>query len=272
MNITINARLTEPEHLAQCKKFYFDEYNYYFNEQEKIKEKITFALNEKTNPYSFKDWFRLTNTQYASHPLHCKGSMENIPGGRFNIGSINFNRFPVFPALYLANGKETCIKEVYEGMSQFFSAKRGDSFFPVSGYINIVLDITKKGSLNKFLKVIKKITPSEEIKKRAKQLKLPSPESVQNITQFKKDLYNKSWRNRPNIFDIPASSQIFGQLVRNAGIEAILYQSTKHSKSGLCLAIFPENFKNSESYITLQESAKNIKSKRLDLKSYEQFY
>ena len=186
MNITINARLKEPEHLAQCKEFYFDEYNFYFNEREKIKEKITFALNAKTTHYSVKNWFRLTNTKYASHPLHCKGSIENVSGGRFNIGSINPNRFPVFPALYLANGKETCIKEVYEGMEPFFATKRGDSFFLISGYINIVLDITQKGSLNKFLKVIKRIIPSEEVKKRAKKLKLPPPESMQNVTQFKR--------------------------------------------------------------------------------------
>ena len=111
--------------------------------------------------YSFENWFRLTRTKYAIDPLNCRGSMEDSSGGRFNIGSIKKDRFPPFPALYVGNGKDTCIKEIYSGMEHFFNSKRGDSFFRISGYIHSLLDITAKGSLNKFIKLIKQITLSK---------------------------------------------------------------------------------------------------------------
>ena len=271
MNDTISFSLKESEILSRDKQFFFDEYNYYFNEREKVKEEIIFALNDKTISYSFKDWCRLTSTKYITNPLNCKGSMENATGGRFNIGKIKEGRFPVFPTLYLGNGKETCMKEIYDGMEQFFSSHKGDSFFRISGDINSVLDITKKGSLNKFVKVIKKISLSKSLQNRLKKLNLKR-ESLQNVTQLKKNLYNKNWKWKPNIFDIPAASQIFGQLTKDAGIEAILYKSTKKARSGLCLAVFPENFKNSESYLNLEDCPKSIKNKRMDSETYESFY
>ena len=271
MNTSNLPFLKEPERLSQCKRFFFDEYNYYFNEREKIKKEIIFALNKSAVPYSFEDWFRLVSTKYSANPLDARGSMENATGGRFNIGNIKKDLFPAFPALYTANGKDTCVKEVYGGMEMFFSDKRGNSFFRVNGCINTLLDITRKGSLNKFMKVIKKITLSRELKKRANQLEL-NRSSLQRMAQLKKDLYDKNWKLAPNIYDIPSVSQIFGQLAKSSGIEGILYQSTRHSKTGLCLAVFPENFKNSESYIDLKDCPKNIKYKRLDLESYQKFY
>ncbi|MBC6415356.1 MAG: hypothetical protein GDA46_03080 [Bdellovibrionales bacterium] len=66
------------------------------------------------------------------------------------------------------------------------------------------------------------------------------------------------WRKYPSIYNIPSISQIFGQLVRNAGIEAIVYKSTKKSKTDLCMTLFPENFKHSDSYIKLEDCPKGI--------------
>lgn len=271
MSNTIPFSLKEPEILSQHKEFYFDEYNYYFNEREKVKREITVALNGKTISRSFKNWFRLISTKYITNPLSCKGSIENATGGRFNVGKIKAGRFPVFPALYLGNDKETCIKEVYAGMEQFYSSSTGDSFFSVNGYINSVLDVTQKGSLDKFVQVIKTIILSKALQKRAKQLSLKI-ESIKNVTQLKKHIYDKNWKKAPNIFDIPAIPQIFGQLVKDAGIEATLYKSTKKSRTGLCLAVFPENFKNSESYLNLEDCPKSIKNKRMDSETYESFY
>ena len=271
MNTSNSPFLKEPDRLSQCKRFLFDEYNYYFSEREKVKKEIIVALNDSTIPFPFENWFRLINTKYSANPLNARGSMENVPGGRFNVGNINKNLFPVFPALYIANGKDTCVKEVYDGMEMFFSKKRGDSFFRISGCINTLLDITRKGSLNKFVKVIKRITLSKELKKRVRQLKLDRS-SLQSVVQLKKALYNRNWKWESSIYDIPSASQIFGQLVNNAGIEGILYKSTKHSKTGLCLAVFPENFKNSESYIALNDCSRSITCKRLDSESYQQFY
>jgi hypothetical protein len=49
------------------------------------------------------------------------------------------------------------------------------------------------------------------------------------------------------MFGIPASSQIFGRLVRDAGFEAILYPSQR--AAGMNLAVFVENFRDSSSRI-----------------------
>lgn len=271
MNPNLSFLLKESENLIKVKSYFLDEYNYYFHEQQKVKEEIIFALNEKVSFYSFKDWFRLTNTKYATNPLNCKGSMRSPTGGRFNIGDIKEGHFPVFPALYIGDNKKTCLKEIYNGMESFFNSKRADSFFRICGSIHSVLDITKKGSLDKFIKVIKKIEPSKELQKKAENLKLKS-KSVKTVTELKRNLYDSNWRKGPSIYDIPSPSQIFGWLVRNAGIEAVLYKSTKTSRSGLCLAIFPENFKNSDSYIKLEDCPKGIKNQKLDSTSYENFY
>jgi hypothetical protein len=40
-------------------------------------------------------------------------------------------------------------------------------------------------------------------------------------------------------FDVPSNSQIFGELVCQAGIQGIIYRSTK--TTGVCLAVFPNN-------------------------------
>ena len=150
-----------------------------------LEKKLLFLSMSKVIPYSFTNWFRLTRIKYIMDPLHCKGSVENASGGRFNIGSVKKDRFPTFPALYIGNGKETCIKEVYSGMEHFFSSNRGDSFFKISGHIYSVLNITKKGSLDKFIKIIKQIKLSKALRNRAERLDLKKPYSVQNITELK---------------------------------------------------------------------------------------
>ena len=272
MNYKIPFSITEPEVLSQHKDYCFDEYNYYFNEREKIEKEITFSLNEKVVSYSFKNWFRLIRTRYAMNPLSCKGSVEHATGGRFNIGNIDKDRFPTFPALYIGNGKETCIKEVYSGMEDFFNSRSSDSFFQISGHIYSLLDITKKGSLDTFIKTIKQIKLSKTLQNRAKKLGLGNNKPVQKVIELKNRIYDVNWRRLPNMFNIPSLPQIFGQLAKNAGVEAILYKSTKKSRSGLCMVVFPENFKNSDSYIKLQDCPEGIINKTMDSKTFENFY
>jgi hypothetical protein len=82
----------------------------------------------------------------------------------------------------------------------------------------------------------------------AKELRLKPPLPIKNQTELLKSLLDPNWRAACMQFDIPANSQIFGQLVANAGIEGILY-SSKYTKSD-CLAIFPQNF-CSDSFIAV---------------------
>jgi hypothetical protein len=61
-----------------------------------------------------------------------------------------------------------------------------------------------------------------------------------------------NWRGWPRQHGLPASCQIFGELVWSAGYEGILYPSTK--QGGECLAVFPQNLDKSESKVTLQNA------------------
>ena len=157
-------------------------------------------------------------------------------------------------------------------MEHFFKSNRGDSFFQISGHIYSALDITKKGSLDKFVKTIKQIKLSKHLQNRAEKLALKKRYSVQSITKLKNCIYDVNWRNFPNIYNIPSLPQIFGQLAKNAGIESIVYKSTKKSKAGLCMAVFPENFQNSDSYIKLEDCPKGITNKKMDSETFESFY
>jgi hypothetical protein len=53
-------------------------------------------------------------------------------------------------------------------------------------------------------------------------------------------LEKRDWRNWPMIYDVPATCQVFGSLVMNAGIEGIRYDSSITGRE--CIAIFPQNF------------------------------
>src|SRR5207253_1985063 len=87
--------------------------------------------------------------------------------------------------------------------------------------------------------------------------------------QMLESLLNPNWRNVPTLCDIPANSQIFGQLVLNAGIEGILYPSKLTGDH--CLAIFPVNFAGSSSYVELGADAptKLLGPRRIDAGNWE---
>jgi hypothetical protein len=73
-------------------------------------------------------------------------------------------------------------------------------------------------------------------------------------------LLTKDWRVSPVHGDVPANSQIFGALIYQAGIEGILYPSTLTGKE--CLAIFPNNFAVTSSYIQLDDEPPHAKVER----------
>jgi hypothetical protein len=68
-------------------------------------------------------------------------------------------------------------------------------------------------------------------------------------------------------FDVPATPQIFGQLVVDAGIEGIVYPSTHNKKS--CLAVYPQNFRDTESYVELDDRPPHqVRFRRLDASTW----
>ena len=93
------------------------------------------------------------------------------------------------------------------------------------------------------------------------------PLVIKTVSKLLESLLDPNWRVMPSNYDIPANSQIFGHICYTAGIEGILYPSKLTKKP--CLAIFPTNFNNSDSYVQLDGDLphKNIIAK-IDRSNY----
>jgi hypothetical protein len=76
--------------------------------------------------------------------------------------------------------------------------------------------------------------------RQAKSLPVVPPSVITSAASLHKSLLNPNWRHVATLCEIPANSQIFGQIVMQAGIEGILFPSKLTGKD--CLAIFPGNF------------------------------
>jgi hypothetical protein len=141
----------------------------------------------------------------------------------------------------------------------------------VKGDINQVLNLTTADSLKDFYELIKNIHLPARFIQRARQLNLESPmPHVKSLKELIQSILLPNWRDIPVLWDIPANSQILGQIAYEAGIEAILYPSKITDKN--CLAIFPKNFEQSASCIILEgESPKEVKNSQMDYQNYFAF-
>ena len=72
------------------------------------------------------------------------------------------------------------------------------------------------------------------------------------------------------LYDVPAGGQIFGGIAVDAGIEGILYESVLTGKK--CVAVFPQNFQNSSSYVELDDPAPSDDVRmRMDSSNFAEF-
>jgi hypothetical protein len=94
--------------------------------------------------------------------------------------------------------------------------------------------------LKSFVQLIRNFSIPPHLNKFAKKHKLPPFETIKTVPQLVDALGKPDWRINPMQFDLPAPSQLFAQLVVEAGIEGIVYLSKYNGK--LCLAAFPQNF------------------------------
>lgn len=226
-----------------------------------IESKIFQVLNQTSiSDFSFQGWQRAVKSKYGLHPFCTLGSLTD-PGGRFNIGDINTQNIPTFPALYLAQNKNTALQEILglvevpeSGLtSQEIALTSADSIsiVSVSGHLDKVFDVRSAKILKKFVDLIKNFKFPKELIAMAKQLGQPSPEFIKQPKMLYDLLHSSDWRNWPMRLDVPAASQTFGQMVYFAGIEGILYKSQLTGKD--CLAIYPDKFGNSDSYVELDD-------------------
>lgn len=261
-------------------RYHWDYYSDLAYRRSKISDKIKQSLLETTQTsFTFQKWQRAIKYKYALEPFSVTGSLID-PGGRFNIGDINPSQFPPFPALYFATDKETALQELLSqkivpnreaaGLDPLdFALTTPDSIAVVSlsGSLNSIINLKEPNNLQPFVDLIKDFSIPEWLKKAANDIGEQQPELIRNVSKLVDSLLDSNWRLWPMQFDVPASSQIFGQLVSDARIEGILYIS-KFTGSD-CLAVFPQNF-DEESFIQLDdEIPEGIKIHRLDSKTWK---
>ncbi len=211
-------------------------------------------------------WQRVIHYRWSLKPLSAGGSLGSS-GGRFNIGRGDTERFPAFPALYLASDFETAISEsLGQGLktqgklTAFDQALAGEkSFlrFTVSGRVETVIDLEHLERLKPVIDIIKEFRISPEVMKLGRELanemKAPPPTLIRSLRDLETALFVPNWRELPIQLGIPSTSQIFGQLVYQSGVEAIHYPSKFTDRP--CMAIFPELFARSPSFIALDDEA-----------------
>ena len=138
----------------------------------------------------------------------------------------------------------------------------------VRGHLETVIDRRMMERLESFVSVIARFKLPDEVKRRARRVGYTDPVLVTSTADLRTNLMDPDWRQLPALYDVPATSQIFGQEVRAAGIEAILYPSTK--TDGLCAAIFPDNL-SPDSFVELMDPAPPGVATRLDASNWKGF-
>ena len=262
-------------------KFHWDYYSNLVYQRSKVADKINSALFEAVErKFPFKNWQRTIKHKYSTEPLSVEGSLVD-PGGRFNIGDINPSQFLCFPALYVAADRDTSLQELLsqkidpgqENRALDFALANPASIthISLSGSLDSIIDLKKPERLHSFVDLIKDFSIPDHLKETAKRIGLESLELIHTVPKLVDALLFPNWREWPMQFDVPATSQIFGQLVVEAGIEGILYTSIFSGKD--CLAVFPQNFDEpSGSFVQLDDEApKETKIRRWDAKAWNEY-
>jgi hypothetical protein len=267
------------QYTAELLKFHWDYYQELAYQRAQIQGRLELALIEGcTHTFAFDGWQRAVKYKYSLNPLNARGSLSD-PGGRFNIGNIKPTNFPVFAALYIAEDKETAFQELLgQGYadSQQMSAlelaltkKDSISIVEVRGELDQVFDLHEEKNLRSFLNLLKKFALSKSLLKTAAKLRTPC-RVVKTMRELTHSILVLNWRVFPMWYDVPSNSQLFGQIASSANIQGILYPSKLSGKR--CLAIFPQTFKNSSSFVELVEEplTANV-PKRVGASNYEFF-
>ena len=218
-------------------------------------------------------WFRLVDFKHSAEFLSPKGSL--IKGGRFNIGKdLNPGKFPVFPALYMAEDYPTAYSEYFGapkdtaagGFNGHELALRDPGSFSavkLSFELENLFDLTKLSNLNAFAKIISSFTAPKELQDIAKLIEASKPMLVSTSKELRDSFLCSNWHNYPAQFEIPSNSQVFGRLLNSFSFDGIIYPSTKGK--GKCIAVFTHNLIGSDSHIELvDEAPPNVIHTRLD--------
>ena len=276
--IELTESSTAKERLRKESNCRYKIYSELIQKRSNIHNEIKKSLLPKAMRFRFNNWWRLTTFKYTQNPLSAKGSRQSPIGGRFNIGKVEITdtgKFSSFPALYLAESKDVAMRERYPSTKTSLSSHElmlrepcQDVFVEVKGEA-FIINIDSPKALTPFVKVIKTIKYDPSTKKDAERFNCPS-NTVQTVKELKNALYLPNWREYVAIWDDPAPSQIFAQIVKSCGIEGVLYSSSQ--SRGKCIALFLENFKGSNSFVVLTNPPEGMQNIRIDRATFKDFF
>ena len=224
-----------------------------------------------------RNWVRIVDYKYSLQPLSAAGSLAY--GGRFNIGNdLDPLKFPAFAALYLAESYETAYEERFglrpsrdaSIQGHELALRQPGSFTAVRtvGRIFNLFDLRSATSLKNFVRVISQFDMPRELKDLADSLGILGPLLVSTSGLLKANLLAHNWCLYPSQYGIPATPQVFGRLLLDAGFDGIVYPSTKGSRD--CVALFPVNFSKSESFVEVADQGPPYAGKlRLDSSTWQ---
>lgn len=237
-------------------KFYYELAQQRDSIIDKIKASLLGNISEK---FSFQKWQRAVKWKYSLHPM-CTNGSKTFVGQRFNYGDEINSEIQGFSCLYLATDKDTALQETLgqvgtpiNGLSPqeiALTNAQSECIVSVSGSLDQIIDLRSSKSLVDFTDLIKDFSLSKELQDQAK-LFGDNPSVITTPKLLLDSILDKDWRDRSVQFQIPANSQIFGNLVAAAGIQGILYPSKLTGKD--CLAIFTQNFGNSDSFLKFDD-------------------
>jgi RES domain-containing protein len=226
-------------------------------------------------PFEFSGWTRLVDYRYSDEPLAMEGSIKG-DGGRFNIGrTLNPAAYTAFPALYVAEDFATAFRERFgidkdedtNGLTAGeLILRREQSFSSIAlqGRVDCYLDVGDVESLKASADVLRRFQMPNTIPSQARQLRLRPPGLVRSAQSLQRQLLSRSWRLEPAQYDLPSNSQIFGRLCSAAGVQGILYPSTRDD-SRKCMALMPQNWRGSDSFVEIRGPVpESVRERRLD--------
>jgi hypothetical protein len=194
-------------------------------------------------------------------PLSAAGSLRDI-GARFNVGQDLATAAGIasWPALYIAQNLETAYREKNQlpasakiaGLTpEELALKDGGSFLVafVRGEISSVLDLSDRDAIKPFCQRIASFDLSRRASSLARSLGAKPPQLIRTAAMLQRAALSPKWRVIPMQFEVPAPSQVFGELVQSAGYEAMTYQSSQGG--GQCVVVFPPRFADSASFVEL---------------------
>lgn len=119
-------------------------------------------------------------------------------------------------------------------------------------------------SLQSTAKILARFKMPRSIASLGRVLHLKPPGLVRTAIGLQRQLLHPYWRAEPAQHELPSNSQIFGRLCVAAGVQAILYPSTRNGGKR-CIALFTQNWRQSSAYVELDGPvAPEVRAVRID--------